>query len=371
VSSSEKALELLSKINLDEKEKKEKDDKEEASGVNFINFLDYISEKDAKSAVIFKSLDNNSDGHITDKEVAEAFEKLGIFLEKKQIDQLIAKLDTNHTLYIDWQEWRDFFRFSAHSSAELMLRQWRNETLTANDEALPIPNDYSKREIQEGIWWRNLVAGGLSGTVSRTCTAPLDRIRIYLQVNGSELSIGIRGAFQNMIKEGGIKSLWRGNMISVLKITPESAIKFGAYEQMKWMMGQEGQTQLPLFQKWICGTFAGFTAQTAIYPLEVLKTRLALRTTGQYSSMGDCVRQIYLKEGMSAFYRGYLMNTLGIAGVGVDLALYETLKQKYRSFYPDNHQPSVPVVIGLANVSSTCAMFSTYPIFLIRYSNFI
>uniref|UniRef100_A0A0M3HIQ2 Secreted protein n=1 Tax=Ascaris lumbricoides TaxID=6252 RepID=A0A0M3HIQ2_ASCLU len=33
-----------------------------------------------------------------------------------------------------------------------------------------------------GVWWRHLVAGGVAGAMSRTCTAPLDRIKVYLQV---------------------------------------------------------------------------------------------------------------------------------------------------------------------------------------------
>ena len=150
----------------------------------------------------------------------------------------------------------------------------------------------------------------------------------------------------------------------MVKNCPETAIKFGAYEQIKYLMGQEG-AQLPPFQKFIAGTLAGFIAQSSIYPMEVLRTRMALRKTGQYNGISDCARKIYKSEGIRAFYRGYLMNTLGIAGVGVDLALYETLKKQYKLLYPES-QPSVPVIICMANTSSTLAMFSTYPLFLIR-----
>lgn len=58
--------------------------------------------------------------------------------------------------------------------------------------------------------------------------------------------------------------------------------------------------------------------------LQVLKTRLALRKTGQYSGISDCAKQIFRKEGLTAFYKGYIPNMLGIIPyAGIDLAVYE------------------------------------------------
>lgn len=55
-----------------------------------------------------------------------------------------------------------------------------------------------------------------------------------------------------------------------------------------------------------------------------MKTRLTLRKTGQYSGMFDCVKKILKKEGVKAFYKGYIPNILGIIPyAGIDLAVYE------------------------------------------------
>lgn len=55
-----------------------------------------------------------------------------------------------------------------------------------------------------------------------------------------------------------------------------------------------------------------------------MKTRLTLRKTGQYSGMFDCAKKILKKEGLRAFYKGYIPNILGIIPyAGIDLAVYE------------------------------------------------
>lgn len=66
--------------------------------------------------------------------------------------------------------------------------------------------------------------------------------------------------------------MWRGNGINVLKIAPESAIKFAAYEQAKRIVLQFGgskERELSIYERFVAGSFAGGISQSVIYPLEV------------------------------------------------------------------------------------------------------
>lgn len=49
-------------------------------------------------------------------------------------------------------------------------------------ESVAVPDDFTLQEMLSGMWWRHLVAGGMAGAFSRTATAPLDRLKVFLQV---------------------------------------------------------------------------------------------------------------------------------------------------------------------------------------------
>lgn len=183
------------------------------------------------------------------------------------------------------------------------------------------------------MWWAHLVSGGLAGAVSRTCTAPLDRIKVFLQVRGSEFK-SITLCVRHLLSEGGFLSLWRGNGLNVVKIAPENALKFWAYEEAKILIRGNNERELNISERFLAGSIAGSVSQTLIYPMEVLKTRLCLRKTGQYKGAIDAAKKIYRSEGMKAFYRGYLPNLLGIIPyAGIDLAVYEVSKTRQLVFW--------------------------------------
>ncbi|XP_034394815.1 calcium-binding mitochondrial carrier protein SCaMC-3-like isoform X2 [Cyclopterus lumpus] len=236
-------------------------------------------------------------------------------------------------------------------------------------EQLTVPDDFSEEEKKSGYVWRQLMAGALAGSVSRSGTAPLDRLKVFRQVHGfADFKGNVLSGFQHMLKEGGLRSMWRGNGINVLKIAPETAIKFTAYEQIKNLMRSKDETRnLRVHERFVAGSLAGATAQTTIYPMEVLKTRLTLRKTGQYSGIVDCAKQILQREGVTAFYKGYVPNLLSIVPyAGIDLAVYETLKFAWLNRNRGLADPGVMVLVGCGAVSSTCGQLASYPLALIR-----
>uniref|UniRef100_A0A8D0U7D5 Solute carrier family 25 member 25 n=1 Tax=Sus scrofa TaxID=9823 RepID=A0A8D0U7D5_PIG len=299
-------------------------DKDLDGQLDFEEFVHYLQDHEKKLRLVFKSLDKKNDGRIDAQEIMQSLRDLGVKISEQQAEKILKSMDKNGTMTIDWNEWRDYHLLHPVENIPEIILYWKHSTIFDVGENLTVPDEFTVEERQTGMWWRHLVAGGGAGAVSRTCTAPLDRLKVLMQVHASRSNnMCIVGGFTQMIREGGARSLWRGNGINVLKIAPESAIKFMAYEQIKRLVGTDQET-LRIHERLVAGSLAGAIAQSSIYPMEVLKTRMALRKTGQYSGMLDCARKILAREGVAAFYKGYVPNMLGIIPyAGIDLAVYE------------------------------------------------
>ncbi len=100
-----------------------------------------------------------------------------------------------------------------------------------------------------------------------------------------------------------MRAFWKGNGTNVLKIAPESAIKFWTFETLKTSLSQDRNCPSVL-ERFGAGALAGLAAQTAIYPMEVAKTRLAIAASGEYRGIAHCLASIFRAEGPRALYKG-------------------------------------------------------------------
>ncbi|XP_033845356.1 calcium-binding mitochondrial carrier protein SCaMC-2-B [Periophthalmus magnuspinnatus] len=343
-------------------------DKDLDGQLDFYEFVHYLKDHEKKLRLVFKSLDKKNDGRIDSQEIMQSLCDLGVHISEEQADQILKSMDKNGTMTIDWNEWRDYHLLHPADNIPEIILYWKHSTIFDVGESLIVPDEFTVEEKKTGMLWRLLVAGGGAGAVSRTCTAPLDRLKVLMQVHASKRnSMHIASGFLHMIREGGVRSLWRGNGMNVIKIAPESAIKFMAYEQIKRLIGSKQET-LGIPERFVAGSLAGAIAQSSIYPMEVLKTRLALGKTGQYTGILDCAKRILKKEGVAAFYKGYVPNMLGIIPyAGIDLAVYETLKNSWlQRFATDSADPGVFVLLACGTMSSTCGQLASYPLALVR-----
>ncbi|KAM6920588.1 mitochondrial adenyl nucleotide antiporter SLC25A24-like [Lycodopsis pacificus] len=343
-------------------------DQNKDGSLDFNEFSKYLKEHEKKLRLTFKSLDRNNDGRIDASEIQQSLEELGLDISRENAQKILQSMDIDGTMMVDWNEWREHFLFCPAHNLEEIIRYWKHSSVLDIGDSLAIPDEFTEEEKSSGVWCKQLAAGAVAGALSRTGTAPLDRMKVFMQVHSSKTNpISLVGGFKRMLKEGGLTSLWRGNGTNVLKIAPETAIKFMAYEQFKKLLSSEGK-KIETHKRFMAGSMAGATAQTAIYPMEVLKTRLTLRKTGQYSGMFDCAKTILRKEGVKAFYKGYVPNLVGIIPyAGIDLAVYETLKNTWLSHYAkDSANPGVLVLVACGTISSTCGQLASYPLALVR-----
>ncbi|XP_020934775.1 calcium-binding mitochondrial carrier protein SCaMC-3 isoform X2 [Sus scrofa] len=351
-------------------------------GLDLEEFILYLQEREQRLLLLFHSLDRNQDGHIDVSEIQQSFRALGISISLEQAEKILHSIDRDGTMTIDWQEWRDHFLLHSLENVEDVLYFWKHSTVLDIGECLTVPDEFSEQEKLTGMWWKQLVAGAVAGAVSRTGTAPLDRLKVFMQVHASKTNrLNILGGLRSMIQEGGVRSLWRGNGINVLKIAPESAIKFMAYEQIKRAIRGQQET-LHVQERFVAGSLAGATAQTIIYPMETLKNQwlqqyshdsadpgiLVLLACGTISStcgqlasyplalvrtrmqaqasiegapqlsMLGLLRHILSQEGVRGLYRGIAPNFMKvIPAVSISYVVYENMKQALgvTSRYPD------------------------------------
>ena len=119
------------------------------------------------------------------------------------------------------------------------------------------------------------LAGANAGAISRTLTAPLERIKVILQAQDPSKKTSIKQEFQNIKKDSGYKGFFKGNGTNVIKIVPETALRFMIYDKVKHLIATDPYKTSNL-QKFTAAGISGFFSHSLVYPLEIAKTRLSL-----------------------------------------------------------------------------------------------
>ncbi|KAM6494503.1 Mitochondrial carrier domain containing protein [Amanita muscaria] len=136
-------------------------------------------------------------------------------------------------------------------------------------------------------------------------------------------------AFQIVLRTQGVRGLYQGFGITVMREIPFTSLQFPLYEFLKHQLSiRNGRKPLYAHEAAVCGSIAGGVAATITTPLDVLKTRvmLDLRTNSAKSnaSLLERARSIYVREGLKALFAGVVPRTLWIsAGGAVFLGVYE------------------------------------------------
>ena len=192
--------------------------------------------------------------------------------------------------------------------------------------------------------------GAIAGIVSKTATAPLERVKMLLQVQamtsrqpvaGSAGAAAVRrysgiwGTLSTVAQTEGMAALWQGNRANCARIAPAYAVRFAVNDKVKTLVARPGQPfdTLGVQQLAISGTVAGILQCMATQPLETIRSRLSIGVSlgdasAHYTGILDCGRKVVAKEGVAGLYKGFVVG-LAAAGpyVGVQMTLYDLFKR--------------------------------------------
>jgi len=225
---------------------------------------------------------------------------------------------------------------------------------------------------------KDFIAGGVSAAISKTAVAPIERVKLLLQVQHASKQIeeskrykGIIDAFVRIPKEQGIVSYWRGNLANVIRYFPTQALNFAFKDKYKqiFLGGVDKNTQ---FWRYFVGNLAsggaaGATSLCFVYPLDFARTRLAadIGKSGarQFNGLGDCLVKVFKSDGLIGLYRGF---NVSVQGIIIYRAAYFGFYDTAKGMLPD--PKNTPIVISwlIAQTVTTVSGIISYPFDTVR-----
>lgn len=227
---------------------------------------------------------------------------------------------------------------------------------------------------------KDLLTGGVAAGISKTCVAPIERVKLLLQVQHASTQIrvdqqykGIIDCFVRVPREQGFFSLWRGNLANVIRYFPTQALNFAFKDTYKraFLDGVDKKTQ---FWRYFAGNLAsggaaGATSLCFVYPLDFARTRLAADigkgdAEREFKGLGNCLSKIFKSDGLRGLYRGFLVSVQGIIIYrAAYFGCFDTAKAMLTS---DPKQTNFFVAWLIAQIVTTGAGILSYPFDTVR-----
>ena len=351
-------------------------DDDETGKVNFEEFAAFVRSKEIALEEAFDSLDTDDEGKITGKKMKQSLRTLTLRSGRNNTRKRIARKGIeNMCRYIsddtvlNANDFRDLLVLIPSGQLETVTPYYMKVGLDIGPRRLPIPD---KRK--EGAPWGHLIAGGISGIVSRTVSSPLNVIAIRIAAT-SEATIAAANAAagtvcatsaaagaQTTITNGatahafqtlgsGFTSIWakegfrgffKGNMASSIASVPGKAIDFFAYDFYKKLLTKGGDRDPENWERFAAGALAGMTSDTIMYPLDVISTRISLnRTRDARNSLMQMVN-VVKETGLRGCYAGWSAAMIGVIPyAGISFGAYDTFKSQYKKIQKIDEDESI------------------------------
>ncbi|KAL7429817.1 hypothetical protein ACHAXH_001140 [Discostella pseudostelligera] len=171
---------------------------------------------------------------------------------------------------------------------------------------------------------QQVAAGALTGVVQVAVTNPMEIVKIRLQSADSALTPLMA------VRELGLRGLYTGSAVTMMRDVPYNIIFFLTYIQLKRALtSPEGEVSRQRILG--SGVAAGMVAAFVGTPMDVVKSRIQMRNSPYTNGALDCARRLYGEGGSSIFFRGAVPR-MAVQGplYGIALLLFE-LQSQYLS----------------------------------------
>lgn len=228
----------------------------------------------------------------------------------------------------------------------------------------------------------NFLAGGTSGAVAKTVTAPIERVKLLIQTQDANPRIisgevprytGIGNCFTRVASEQGVSAFWRGNTTNVIRYFPTQACNFAFKDRIKASLPKANKKteKLKFFAlNLVSGGLAGAGSLLVVYPLDFARTRLASDVGSgerQFKGLVDCISKTVKVGGIRGLYNGLGVSIAGIIPYrGVYFGLFDTLSGYNPYQQEDNALLRTSSKFACAQTSAIAAGYASYPFDTVR-----